>query len=72
MSKEIALMITSRKAANMTAADVDKHTRNHWGIENKGRYGRDALRQEDHHQAWDGTGHRALASRISSLSSLCG
>jgi hypothetical protein len=31
VSKEIALMITNRKDAKMMgAADVNKHTRNHW------------------------------------------
>jgi predicted transposase YbfD/YdcC len=61
VSKEIALMITSRKAGKMTAADVNKNTRNHWGIENKSHYVRDTVYREDHNQTWAGNGHHALA-----------
>jgi predicted transposase YbfD/YdcC len=61
VSKEIALMITSRKPEKMTAADVNKNTRNHWGIENKSHYVRDTVYREDHNQAWDGNGPHALA-----------
>lgn len=32
-SREYALILTSRKAGKMTAADVSRHTRGHWGIE---------------------------------------
>jgi predicted transposase YbfD/YdcC len=60
-SKEIALMITSREAAKMTAADLNKNTRNHWGIENKNHYVRDTVYREDHNQTWAGNGHHALA-----------
>lgn len=48
MSEETALMITSRKAAKMTVADVNKHTRNHWVIENKVRYVRGTRYREDY------------------------
>jgi len=61
VSKEIALMITSRKAAKMTASDVNKNTRNHWGIENKSHYVRDTVYREDHNQTWAGNGPHALA-----------
>jgi predicted transposase YbfD/YdcC len=61
VSKEIALMITSRKAAKMTASDVNKNTRNHWGIENKSHYVRDTAYREDHNQTWAGNGPHALA-----------
>lgn len=33
VSKEEALMLTSRNPERMTAADLNRHTRNHWGIE---------------------------------------
>jgi predicted transposase YbfD/YdcC len=54
-------MITSRKAVKMTAADVNKNTRNHWGIENKSHYVRDTVYREDHNQTWDGNGPHVLA-----------
>src|SRR5208283_2372850 len=38
VSKEHALILTSRKAGKMTAADVNRNTRSHWGIENKSHY----------------------------------
>jgi predicted transposase YbfD/YdcC len=31
-------MLTSRNPEKMTAADLNRHTRNHWGIENKNHY----------------------------------
>lgn len=61
VSKEIALMITSRKPVKMTAADMSKNTRNHWGIENKSHYVRDTVYREDHNQTWAGNGHHVLA-----------
>ena len=33
ISKENALILTSRKTEKMTAADVNRHVRGHWGIE---------------------------------------
>jgi predicted transposase YbfD/YdcC len=62
ISKEHALILTSRKAEKMTAADVNKHARGHWGIENKSHYIRDTVYREDHSQAWAGEGPHALAS----------
>jgi len=46
----------------MTAADVNKHARGHWGIENKNHYIRDTVYREDHSQAWAAEGPHALAS----------
>src|SRR6266446_10495779 len=43
ISKEHALILTSRKAEKMTAADVNRHIRGHWGIENKSHYVRDTV-----------------------------
>ena len=62
ISKEHALILTSRKSGKMTAADVNKHARGHWGIENKSHYVRDTVYREDHGQAWSGDGPQALAS----------
>ena len=62
ISKEHALIFTSRESGRMTAADANRHTRGHWGIENKSHYIRDTLYREDHGQAWAGNGPQALAS----------
>jgi predicted transposase YbfD/YdcC len=62
ISKEHALILTSRKTGKMTAADVNRHIRGHWGIENKSHYVRDTVYREDHGQAWAGNGPQALAS----------
>jgi hypothetical protein len=62
VSKDEALMLTSRNAEGMTAADLNRHARKHWGIENKNHYVRDTVFREDHCQAWAGEGPHALAS----------
>nr|MDQ2875860.1 ISAs1 family transposase [Actinomycetota bacterium] len=62
VSKENALILTSRKAEKITAADVNLHTRGHWGIENKSHYIRDTIYREDNSPAWAGEGPHALAS----------
>ena len=61
VSKEHALILTSRKAGKMTAADVNRNTRSHWGIENKSHYIRDTVYREDHSQAYSGDGPQANA-----------
>jgi len=62
ISKVHALILTSRKAGRMTAADVSRHTRGHWGIENKSHYIRDTVYREDSSQAWAAEGPHALGS----------
>jgi predicted transposase YbfD/YdcC len=62
VSKEHALVITSRSTDEMTAAELNRNVRNHWGIENKSHYVRDTTYLEDHGQAWTGEGPQALAS----------
>ena len=62
ISKEYVLVLTSRSEEKMTAADVSRHVRNHWGIENRSHYIRDTVYREDHDQAWIGEGPQALAS----------
>jgi hypothetical protein len=46
----------------MTAADLNKHAREHWAIENKKHYIRDTVYREDENQSWKGSGPQALAS----------
>ncbi len=62
ISKEHALVITSRNAGKMTAHAMNRHVRHHWGIENKIHYVRDTAYQEDNSHAWQGEGPQALAS----------
>jgi hypothetical protein len=62
VSKELALMITSGPPARMTAARINRHTRNHWVIENKSHYIRDTVYREDHNQTWTGNGPHVLAA----------
>jgi predicted transposase YbfD/YdcC len=62
VSKDEALMITSRSSGEMTAAALNFHARKHWGIENKSHYVRDTVYREDQCQAWYGEGPHALAS----------
>jgi predicted transposase YbfD/YdcC len=62
ISKENALILTSRETRKMTAADVNQHVRGHWGIENRSHYIRDTAYQEDDSQAWAAEGPHALAS----------
>lgn len=62
ISKENALILASGKAGKMNAADVNRHIRGHWRIENKSHYVRDTVYREDHQQAWAGEGPQALAS----------
>jgi hypothetical protein len=61
VSKELALMITSRPPGKMTAAQINRNTRNHWVIENKSHYIRDTVYREDRNQTWTGHGPHVLA-----------
>ena len=58
VSKEHALILTSKKPGKMTAADVNRNTRSHWGIENKSHYIRDTVYREDHSHAYSGDARR--------------
>lgn len=62
LTKDVAIMVTSRSSDKMTAADLNKHTREHWGIENKKHYIRDTVYREDCNQSWKGSGPQSLAS----------
>jgi predicted transposase YbfD/YdcC len=61
ISKEMVIVITSASSAEMCAADINKHKRNHWGIENKSHYPRDVVYREDNDQTWQGEGPLVLA-----------
>lgn len=62
LTKDIAFIATSRDARRMTAADLNRYIRGHWGIENKKHYIRDTVYREDDNQSWKGSGPQALAS----------
>jgi predicted transposase YbfD/YdcC len=62
LTKDVAVLVTSRNAERMSAADLNKHAREHWGIENKKHYIRDTVYREDCNQSWKGDGPQALAS----------
>jgi predicted transposase YbfD/YdcC len=62
VSKEVAIVITSANPEKMTAANINRHVRNHWGIENTSHYVRDTVYREDHNQAYSGNGPNALAA----------
>jgi predicted transposase YbfD/YdcC len=62
ISKDVAIQLTSATQNELTAADINWHTRNHWGIENKEHYVRDTVYAEDGNQSWKGNGPQALAS----------
>lgn len=62
LTKDVAVLVTSRNAERMSAAELNKHARRHWGIENKKHYIRDTVYREDCNQSWKGDGPQALAS----------
>jgi predicted transposase YbfD/YdcC len=62
LTKDVAIMVTSKNAGRMTAACLNKRAREHWGIENKKHYIRDTVYREDDNQTWKGSGPQALAS----------
>lgn len=62
ISKDVAIQVTSASRDKMSAEDLNRHTREHWGIENKSHYTRDTVYREDHNQSWKGNGPRTLAS----------
>lgn len=73
ISKEIAITATS--CSSLTAADMHKHVREHWGIENKSHYVRDVTWHEDTQQIRTGSGPQVTATLrnvAASLLRLCG
>lgn len=62
LSKDVAIRLTSSSPEKMSAAKMNRHTRSHWGIENKSHYIRDTVYREDSNQSWTGNGPQSLAS----------
>jgi predicted transposase YbfD/YdcC len=62
ISKDVTIQLTSATQKELSAADINWHTRKHWGIENKEHYIRDTVYAEDGNQSWKGNGPQALAS----------
>lgn len=62
ISKEIVYSITSARAEHASAAALNIHTRQHWGIENKVHYVRDVVWNEDGHHAYAGNGPQVMAA----------
>lgn len=62
LSKEFAILVTSRTADRLDAAGIDGHTRGHWGIENLEHRCRDTVWDEDDRQAYLGSGPQVLAT----------
>lgn len=70
LAKDVAVAVTSRNAERMTAADLNKHAREHRGIENKRHYIHDTAYRKDGNQTWNGDDLHAPASFRDSLISL--
>lgn len=62
IGKEFAFPITSASTEKATAADINIHVRNHWGIEGKSHWVRDTVWREDYNQSWIGNTAQALAA----------
>ena len=62
IGKEFAFPITSATREDVPPADLNRHVRNHWGIESKSHWVRDTAWQEDHNQSWSGNTAQALAA----------
>lgn len=61
VSKEFALVVTSRAAAIASPVGIHTWVRGHWGIENKVHYPRDTTWNEDRNQARTGNGPQVMA-----------
>jgi predicted transposase YbfD/YdcC len=68
--QEYALIITSLSAQDVSAADLNDHVRNHWGIENKSHYVRDTVWREDAHHINNGTAPHVKATLTNTANSL--
>ena len=54
--------MTSAKRGRMTAAELSRHARNHWSIENQSHYIRDTVYREDDNTGYSGNGPNGLAA----------
>lgn len=62
IGKEFAFPITSATREAVPPAELNRHVRNHWGIEAKSHWVRDTVWQEDHNQSWAGNTAHVLAA----------
>jgi len=62
IGKEFAFPITSATCESVPPAEINRHIRNHWGIEAKSHWVRDTVWQEDHNQSWVGNTAHVLAA----------
>jgi hypothetical protein len=60
--KEFAFPITSATRETVPPAELNRHVRNHWGIEAKSHWVRDTAWREDHDQSWAGNTAHVLAA----------
>ncbi len=70
VSEEVTYGLTSLPAAATTPAQVERHWRGHWTIENRVHYVRDVTLGEDAGQVWAGHAPQALAALRNALLSL--
>lgn len=62
LSKETVHGVTSLTPEQASPADIARLTRQHWGIENKIHWVRDAVWREDEQRAYAGTGAQVMAT----------
>jgi predicted transposase YbfD/YdcC len=62
LTKEFAIIVTSRAADRLDAAGIDRHTRGHWGVENLEHRCRDTIWNEDANQSYIGNGPQVMAT----------
>jgi predicted transposase YbfD/YdcC len=62
VGKEMVIVLTSSPPDEMSAADINKAKREHWGIENKLHYPKDTVYREDNDQTWQGNGPMVLSA----------
>nr|WP_245658988.1 ISAs1 family transposase [Microtetraspora malaysiensis] len=62
LTKEFAIVVTSRAADRLDAVGLDRYTRGHWGVENLEHRCRDTVWDEDARQAYTGNGPQVMAT----------
>ena len=71
ITEEIEILLSSRPAAKMDAAQIQAFRRGHWTIENPLHYVRDVTFGEDRSTAWTGHTPRNLATLRNLVIGLC-
>ena len=72
ISEELEILLSSRPAAQMDAAQLQAFRRGHWSIENPLHYVRDVTFGEDRSTAWKGNTPENLATLRNLVIGLCG